>query len=166
MQIQKIQSGTSFQANNTRYIDKESHEQLVQILRKMDKETVYKSNEYTFESTRTTRVELFNHDTNKKYAELVDTRRNLDKIPEGKDLFKQSLLTIGKINLVIDNKTGKITDFCKPFFTSWNKVFKQVRNTLVMINATYHNSWNVKKHQFSISGFTKKGFENLNKIKV
>ena len=166
MQVQKVQANVAFQANKTRYIGEDSHEQLIQILRKMDKETVYKSNEYTFESTRTTRVELYNHDKGEKIARLVDTRRDLDRIPEGKDLYKETLLTIGKTQLVIDNKSGNIIDYYKPFLTSWKKVFKQLEKVLVMINASYNMNGHVRKHQFNLKGFTEKGAEIIRKIKV
>ena len=45
-------------------------------------------------------------------------------------------------------------------------IMKKINDVLVTINATYHNSWSVKKHKFGIKGFTKKGIEILEKKKV
>ncbi|MBQ4114130.1 hypothetical protein IJD34_01860 [bacterium] len=166
MKIQNIQPNLNFEAKKTRYIDVESHEQLMQILRKMDGETEFKENEYKFESTRTTRLELINPNKNKKLAELIDGRRNLKKFPEGKDLIKETCLTIGKTELVIDNKTGKIIDYYKPFLKTWKKILKEINITLIMINASYYNSKHVIKHKFGIDGLTKKGAEILSKMKI
>ena len=164
MKVQSIQSNINFEAKKPRYIGLESQEQLIQILRKMDNETVYKSNDYSFESTKTTRLRLFNHDKNEQLAELIDTRKNLKKLPEGNDMFNETLLTIGKTQLVIDNKTGKIIDWDKPFFSTWKGIMKKINDVLIRINATYHNPDYVKKHRFSIEGFTKQGYEKLQKL--
>lgn len=164
MKIQQIKPNLNFEARKKRYIDLESKKQLTQILRKMDSETVYQSDGATFESTRTSRLELFSHDKNKKTAELVDTRRNLDKIPEGYDMIKETLLTIGKTELVIDNKSGEIIDWNKPFFSSWKGIMKKISDTLITINATYHQPEYVKKHYFAIEGLTKKGYNKLQSL--
>ena len=165
MKIQQVQPNLNFEAKR-RYIDLESQEQLTQILRKMDKETEYKENEYTFAHSKTTRLQLFNHDKNEKLAELVDARHNLKKLPEGKDMFGTTSLTIGKIQLAIDNKSGEILAWYKPFFTSWKGIMKKINDTLMTINTVYHRSEFVKKYKFGIEGYTKKGAEFLNKIKV
>ena len=166
MKVQQVQPNINFEAKKPRYIDYESREQLTQILRKMDKETVYKSNDYSFESTKTTRLNLYEYGENKTIAELIDTRKNLKKLPEGKDMFNETLLTIGETELVIDNKSGKIIDWHKPFFSTWRGIMKKINTVLIMINASYHNPSCVKKHRFSVEGFTKKGAEILQNIKV
>ena len=58
MKIQQVQSNLGFQSNKKRYISQESHEQLIQILRKMDNETIYRQNENSFESIRTSSLNL------------------------------------------------------------------------------------------------------------
>lgn len=166
MRVQQVQPYINFEAKKRRYIDLESQEQLTQILRKMDKETEYKENEYSFEHSKITRLELFNHDKNEKIAELVDARKNLKKLPEGKDMFGTTSLTIGKVQLAIDNKSGEILAWWKPFFSTWRGIMKKINDVLITINASYHNSWQVKKHKFGIEGFTKKGAEFIEKIKI
>lgn len=163
MKVQYIQSNPTFEKKH-RFIDLESQEQLTQILRKMDKETEYKENEYSFAHLKTTRLELFGN-KNKKLAELVDARKNLKRLPEGKDMFGTTSLTINKVQLVIDNKSGEIIDYFKPFFKTWKGIIKDINNTLLDFN-NYFYSTVVKKHKFGIEGLTKKGAEALDKIKV
>ena len=163
MKIQQVQSNINFEAKKRRFIDLESHEQLVQILRKMDKDTVCKVNGATFESTKTTRVDLLGNRHEKK-AELLDMRGNFRKLDEGRDVFKESLLTIGETQVTIDNKTGEIKAWKKPFFSTWKNIMKNIRDTLIEINAMFHYPDYVKKHRFSIEGFTKKGYETVQKI--
>ena len=165
MKVQPIQQNINFEAKR-RFIDLESKEQLTQILRKMDKETEYVSNEYIFEFSKIKRLELFNHDKNKKIAELVDARQNMKRLPEGKDMLGTTSLTIGETQLAIDNKSGEILAWNKPFFSSWKSVMKKINDTLVTINNLFHNSAVVKKYKFGMSGFTQKGFETLQKLKT
>ena len=165
MKVQHIQQNINFEAKK-RFIDLESKEQLTQILRKMDKETVYASNEYTFEISKTKRLELFNHNKDKKIAELVDARQNMERLPEGKDMIGTTSLTIGETQLAIDNKSGEILAWHKPFFSSWKNVMKKINDTLITINNVFHNSALVKKHKLGICGFTQKGFEALQKLTV
>ena len=164
MKVQQIQPNINFESNKRRYIGSESYQQLEQILHQMDNETVYKSNEYSFQSTKTTRLSLMDNKTKK--AELIDTRNKLDKIPTEKQMQENTLLTIGKTELVIDNKSGEIIDYYKPFFTCWKKVLKKIQTTLGAINSSYNNSNIVQKHKLTVEGFTKKGFEVLSRIKV
>ncbi len=161
MKIQQVHSNINFEAKR-RFIDLESQEQLIQILRKMDKETVYKENAGIFESTKTTRIELLDHNRDKK-AELVDLRGNLKKLVEGRDMFRETILTMGKTKVFINNQTGEIKAWEKPFFSSWSNILKNIHNTLIEINAIFHHTDYIKKYKFSIEGFTKKGYEVLQK---
>ena len=105
MKVQQIQPNMTFNANKTtRRLDYESHEQLEQILTKMDKETLYKQTEYSFESTRTKRLSLYDH-KNREIAELIDSRQNLNQIGSNNQMFDNTFLKICKFQLVIENKT-------------------------------------------------------------
>ena len=165
MKIQQIHPSLNYKAKKKRFIDIESREQLTQILRKMDKETEYLSNEYTFEHSKITRLELFNHNK-KKIAEMVDARQNMKKLPEGKDMIGTTSLTIGETQLAIDNKSGEILAWNKPFLKSWKSIMNKINDTLITFNNVFHNSALVKKHKFGISGFTEKGAELIRKITV
>ena len=165
MKVQQIQPNMTFNANTTtRRLDYESQEQLQQILTKMDKETLYKQDEYSFESTRTTRLSLYDH-KNREIAELIDSRQNLNQIGSNNQMFGNTCMTIGKIQLVIENKTGKIIDYYKPFLKTWNSVMKNIKNTLLDFNNGFYTKL-VEKHRIGIQGFTEKGFKTIKGIKA
>ena len=165
MKIQQVQSNLNFEAKK-RFIDSDSHYYLEKLLDKMDEETVYKSNEYHFESSRLTRLTLCDTKKACDKAELVDTRRFLDKVPEKNKRDSETLLTIGKTQLVIKNSNGEIIDYYKPFLKPWKKVIKQAGEVIKAFLNLYNTPEMVMKHRFNIDGFTKKGFEVLEKIKV
>jgi hypothetical protein len=166
MKVQQIQPYTTFGANKTtRRLDYESYEQLEQILTKMDKETLYKQDEYSFESTRTKRLSLYDH-KNREIAELIDSRQILVPIENRNQMFDNTYLTIGKVQLVIENKTGKIIDYYKPFLKTWNSVLKNIKNTLLDFNNGFYTKGLVEKHRIGIQGFTEKGFKIIKGIKA
>ena len=107
MKVQQVQPNTTFNANKiTRRLDYESHELLRKLLETIDKETVFKNNEYAYESTKTRQITLRDF-KKREIAELIDTRQNLAQINTGNQMFDNTCLTIGKVELVIENKTGK-----------------------------------------------------------
>ena len=167
MKVQLIQSNKSFQANNkvSRYIDYESQKLLGKLLEKMDIETVFKGNEYAYESTKTRQITL--RDSKKReIAELIDTRQNLTKIyPGGDQMFGNTCLTIGKVQLVIENKTGKIIDFYKPFLKTWNGIMRKIGETLLDFNNNFYTNV-VQKHRYTTKGLYPKGKEFAKKLKV
>ncbi|MBO5738649.1 hypothetical protein J6R97_04845 [bacterium] len=160
MRIQQVQSSINFEAKKRRFIDLESQEQLIQILRKMDENTFYKEISGHFESKKTVRIDLFDHNHNKK-AELIDMRGNLKKLDEGKDIYNTTTLTIGKTQVSINNKTGEIKEWEKPFFSSWNTILKKIKNTLSEINTAYHQPERVHKYKLGIEGLTKEAYNKL-----
>ena len=165
MKIQQVQTNTTFNANKTtKRLDYESYEQLEQILTKMDKETLYKQDEYSFESTRTKRLSLYDH-KNREIAELIDSRQNLVPIKNRNQMFDNTCLTIGKVELVIENKTGKITDYYKPFLKTWNSIMKKIGETLLDFNNGFYTSM-VQKHRYTTKGLYPKGKELAKKLKV
>lgn len=164
MKVQAFQTNPTFQAKKRRFIDMESHEQLSGILNKMNNEAEYHSGEHYFKSTTTNRLNLYD-DKKQEKVELIDTRKFLSKQPEHKQMTSNTLLTVGKTELVIKNKTGEIIDYYKPFFKSWKSVMNSIKQVLLMMNASFYNSDVVKKHRLGVEGFTKKGMEVLQEIK-
>ena len=166
MKIQPVQANTTFNANKTtRRLDYESHELLEKLLTTMDKETIFKGNEYAYESTKTRQITL--HDSkNREVAELIDTRQNLTNIyPGGNQMFGNTCLTIGKVQLVIENKTGKIIDYYKPFLKTWNGIMKKICDTLLDFNNCFYTNM-VQKHRYTTKGLYPKGKELAKKLKV
>jgi len=163
MNIQPIQSNLTFEAKKRRFISLESHEQLKDILQKMNNEAKYKSTENQFETSFIARLSLKKQKNN---VELCDTRLFMKKMPEKRQLEKQTLLTIGKSELVINNKSGEITEYKKPFFTTWRSIMKKINSCLLLFNNDYHKPEAINKTRVSLSGFTKKGLEILLEKKV
>ena len=162
MKVQQLQPNMNFEAKR-RFVDIDSLKSLRQVLRKMDEDTAYKETGGTFVSTKVTRIEYF--DRNKeKQAELVDLRGNLKRLDEGRDMYQETLLKVGKTQVTIDNRTGEIKSWEKPFFSTWSGIMKKIEFALIDFNIWYHQAERVKKHKFSIEGFTKKGYETLQKI--
>ena len=162
MKVQQVQPNLNFEAKR-RYIDIDSLKNLRHILRKMDEDTTYKEQGGTFESTKTTRIEYFDR-YKEKQAELIDSRGNLKRLDEGRDMYQETILKVGKTQVAIDNRTGEIKSWEKPFFSTWSGVLKKIRYALIDFDVMYHQAARVKKHRFSIEGFTKKGYETLQKM--
>ena len=162
MRVQQVQPNLNFEAKR-RYIDIDSLKNLRHILREMDKDTVYQEHDGTFESTKTTRIEYFDR-YKEKQAELIDLRGNLKKLDEGRDMYQETVLKVGKTQVSIDNRTGEIKSWEKPFFSTWSGIMKKISFALIDFDVFYNNASRVKKHRFSIEGFTKKGYETLQKI--
>lgn len=156
MKIQQINQ-TLFGAKD-RFLNSRQLHNIKIILTRMNSETVYKSDKMVFSSTITNRL---SHGK----TQFTDTRLFFDKVPDKKQMSGVSLLAIGKTMLVIDNETGKITDWKKPALKCWHRILNDVDKTLDFFNKEYFNTCLVKKHRFSIAGFTQKGADKINNIK-
>ena len=102
---------------------------------------------FKFLQEKTTCLELFNHDKCEKLAELIDGRDNYNKLSEAKEMFGTTFLTIGKMELLINNKSGEIIAYSKPFLKTWNNILKNIRSTLLDFNSCYYTTF-VKKNYF------------------
>ena len=74
---------------------------------------------------------------------------------------KESLITIGKTQLVIDNSTGEIIDYKKPFFKTWSSIMKQLDHFLTVFRVNYNYSGRVEKKRLTMPGCTEKGWEKM-----
>ena len=92
-------------------------------------------------------------------------RDSVNKVNQKKQLVRESLVDIGKTQLVIDNKSGEIIDYRKSFFKPWSKVLKTLEQALEIIKCNYNNPEIVQKQRLSLSGFTPKGVRKLKIIK-
>ncbi len=150
MQVHNIQS-TSFQGKTRRFVTPEVKEGIRELLTKMNSETDYKTNKYVFKSEFTKSLKYGDK------AEFIDGRLYLTKFPKSEQMQKETLFTIGKTQLVIDNKTGEIIKFVKPFFTTWKKIMKNVDEYVNLFKQNYDNSNVITKKRLSMQGFTEEG---------
>ena len=128
------------------------------ILSKMNQKSLYSSNKYSFEADVLKGISIGDK------AYFLDGRCVLANLPEDKQMQYESRLNIGRTRLIIDNKTGNITDCSKPFFKSWKSVFKDLDKYLNIFAGNFDNNNVVKQHRVKFSGFTKAGFEKLQNL--
>ncbi len=128
------------------------------LLTQMNQETEVKRNEYTFNSTVTKSLQY------KDKATFIDGRMIFEKVPAEKQMTKETLFTIGKTQLVIDNKTGQIIDYYKPFLTRWSKIISNIDKYLKIFKENFNNPNIVKKKKITMEGFTQAGYEIMQKM--
>ena len=161
MKVQPITKQLTFEKKQ-RFIDTNTRDQLKNILTKMNNETKkYDINEYIFETTVTKRLVSTKNQLGKT-LELTDDRLFcwLEK-PPIKQLTSNTLLSIGKTELVICNETGEIIDYYKPFFTTWKNIMKRISESISIFDKNFDNPNVVQKKKLSVSGYTEKGAKIL-----
>ena len=151
MKVQQIAPAQAFEAKQ-RYISQTAKDNIKELLTKMNAETEIEIRYYTFTSTITKSLA----DKEGK-SKLIDGRMLFQRIREKKQMVKQTMLDIGKTQLVIDNKTGEIIDYAKSFFTSWGRILKKVDKFTKFFLDNYDNPDKVKKERLSIEGLTQRG---------
>lgn len=159
MQIQKIQS-SSFNGKQ-RFITHAMQDNINILMDKMNEGTEYHSDGLNFVTTIFKEIS-----TKDKKVRFQDGRIYFGDKLKRKSLKKEALLTIGKTELVIDNKTGEIIDYYKPFFTTWKSIMKKIEKYLNFFRENFDNSEVVEQRKLTVSGFTKKGFERFEKLKA
>ena len=157
MKIQQLGTSQSFEAKQ-RFITPKSYENIKTLLTKMNAETEIETRYYTFTSTITKSLKS-------DKAEFIDGRMFFTKKPEKQQMKKETLFTIGKNELVINNKNGEIIDYHKSFFSSWKKIIKNIEKYTDFFLKNYDNQELVKKRKVSIEGFTLDGWNVLENAK-
>lgn len=143
-----------------RFLSKNGHENLKTILKNINAETTMKKNDFCWSSEFIKSVTLKNEN-----VKVTDGRMLLDKVPQEDQLIKESMIDVGKTELVIDNKSGEIIDYYKKFYTPWSKVLKKLEQGLETIKENLNNPEVVKKQWLGMSGFTSKGAQKLQEVK-
>ena len=164
MKVQPITKQLTFEQKQ-RFVDTQTRDQLKCVLTKMNNETTkYNINEYIFETTVTKRL-ISTKNQLGKTLELTDDRKFKQKKPPIKQLTSNTLLTIGKTELVICNETGEIIDYYKPFFTTWKNIMKRISESISIFDKNFDNPNVVQKKKMRITEFTEKGAKILLKGK-
>ena len=165
MKVQPITKQLTFEKKQ-RFIDTKTRDQLKNILTKMNNETTQCDiNEYKIETTVTKRLVSTKNQLGKT-LELTDDRLFIwMKNPPIKQLTSNTLLSIGKTELVICNETGEIIDYYKPFFTTWKNIMKRISESISIFDKNFDNPNVVQKKKLSVTGYTEKGAKILFKGK-
>ncbi len=156
----KVQQTTQTQFAGKHYLKLNQMKGIKNLLTRMNAETVTNRTETWFSSTITKELSY-----KKNKIRFIDGRMIFDKVADNEQMQRETLFTLGKTELVINNKTGEIIDWKKPLLTGWNRIMKKVDKSLKFLNEQYDNSAVVKKKKISFEGFTKKGIEILEKLK-
>ena len=157
MRVQNIQP-TAFEKKQ-RFVTKEMYGTIRSLLTDMNKETVTNNNGYVYVSTITKELKY------KDKIRFIDGRMYFSKLPENEQMRKESLITLGNAQLVVNNKTGEIIDFSKPLFKTQKSIMKSLETYLNVLKENYNNDNIVNKKYVSISGYTAKGEETRKLLK-
>ena len=159
MQIQQV-GNTNINYGSKKHLLTENMKASVEsLLIRMNAETSRTINGDYFKSTITKKI----HYANK--ASFEDERRLTKKVSHDKQIHGFSVLKIGKkISLDIDNATGEIVDFVKPFYKPWFVVFNQAKNILSDMRANFYNKELVKKERYSVNELTPEGRKKMKEI--
>ena len=129
------------------------------VLTRMNEKTKYADDGYSFAT------EILKRLTIGDKAEFIDGRCFINKVAPDKQMQKHTLFTMGKTQLVINNKSGEIVDYYKPFYKPWKKVMKNLEKYLQIFSDNFDNPQIVTQHRLSFSGFTKAGLQKIQEIK-
>ena len=154
MQVQNIQS-TNFQAKQ-RFVTSKTKDSITELLKLMNEKTIYSSNGYTFSSAVYNAIS-----DSKQKIKFQDGRIYLGDKLKQKNLQGKVLITVGKTEMAIDNKTGEILDYHKPFYTSWKNVLSKVGTALEFFRQNFNNKELVQQRVLRIQGFTEQGLNKL-----
>lgn len=154
MKIQAIQSNQSF-TGNPHFISNNAHKDLATILVNLNRKTVTKFNGDFFHSEIPNTLRMGEKTT------FYDKRYYMMPAPADKQIVGSSELALGKINLLINNRTGEVIKCKKPFLTRWKKVLKKAESALKTFKEELDNSNVVEKQIVKVSGMTKDGIKSL-----
>lgn len=154
MKIQAIQSNQSF-TGNPHFISNNAHKDLATILVNLNRKAVTKFNGDFFHSEIPNTLKIGEKTT------FYDKRYYMMPAPSDKQIDGSSELALGKINLLINNRTGEVIRCKKPFLTRWKKVLKKAESALKTFKEELDNSNVVEKQIVKVSGMTKDGIKSL-----
>ena len=67
--------------------------------------------------------------------------------------------------MVINNDTGEIIDYYKPFFTTWKSIMKKIDKYVQFFKENFDNRELVKERKLTTSGFTEEGYKKFQELK-
>ncbi len=160
MYIRKIMNNILHPRFGKYHISKQTTENTQKLLRMMNRSTKYDINEAgtSFESDILSSI-------NMGKVRFSDIRMYITPVREAEKNISDCTLEIGKNLLVINSTTGEITAHRIGWLTSWKYLKYRAESAIKQMVENFNNPDVVQKKSFKIAGFTKLGFENLNKIK-
>jgi len=158
MRVYNIQD-TNFQSKQ-RFVTPAAKENINFLINKMRETTKYKTDGYCFKST------IFKElSDSKKEARFIDGLVYTgDKLKRNTMKGGETLFTIGKTELVIDNNSGEIIDYYKPFYKTWNGIMKKIDEFVTFFKENFENDNLVYKRYLTNAGFTEEGLKRFRKL--
>lgn len=150
MQVQPINHSNNIIFGQKRYLDSQTYEYLKKLLPRINKQAVYVSNDTNYKSS-------FLKELHVDDFTLIDGRTLLKQVPQNEQLQKETLIEVGKAQLVINNRNGEIIDEYKPIFESWHSLLNKLSKYLKLISENFENTALVKRTRLNSSGLTEKG---------
>ncbi len=160
MQVTQIQN-TNFESKipKKRFISDNMRASVESLLIRMNGELNRIQDGDYFKSTITTKL----HYNNK--AVFEDERRLTKKVQQNEQMRGFSNLKIGKkIVLDIDNESGEIIDYVKPFYKPFFLVLKKAENVLQEMRTNFYNNDVMKKEQLTINDLTPEGKQKIKRM--
>lgn len=156
MQIQAIQNTNIAFEKKARVLRENQMDNLKELLTKMNAETKNEQTDVLFRTTITKKLS-----SPKTKVKLIDGRLIFNKTTPKRQMQGETILKLGKTELVINNKNGEVKVSHKDFFESWKNIFKKIDNALKIFNKHFDNPDIVNKSYLTIEGFTKKGINSI-----
>ena len=159
MRVNSIQS-TNFQSKQ-RFVSPKTKENINFLIGKMREETAYKTDGY--HSVSTIFKEISDKNKTVKFMDglvYVGDKLKRKTMKGGETLFK-----LGKTELVIDNNSGEVIDYYKPFYKTWKGIMKKVDKYVNFFKENFDNEDLVNKRYLNMSGFTVDRFKRFQSLK-
>lgn len=122
--------------SKVKYIPQETALNLGKLLRTMDKDTLkYTNGDFAY--LHEVKSLTVPKEGSIKRGKYLAKRNKFDElIPYGDNT---TMLEMNKARLIINNDTSKIIEYKKPFFMSWNNLFKKADLLIIEALNNYHN---------------------------
>lgn len=158
MIIQQVQSN-SFEAK-PKYIPQDLSENMGTLIRKMRAETKTSTTGDIWQSTHVRGVTVKDGGSIKDGKFLARRNEADELVPFGENF---TMIEMGKSRLIINNQTRELVEHKKPFFTSWNSIYRKA--SLLILDALNHysNPDFVQKIFIKKEGLTQSGAEKADK---
>lgn len=155
MQVKKIEN-QNINYGAKHFLSQNMRASISSLLIRMNAETNRIIDGDYFKSTITKRI----HYAGK--ASFEDERNLTQKVNHKKQFQGFSVLTIGKkISMDIDNVTGEIIDFVKPFYKPWFLVIRQAEKILREMRASFYDKELMKKDRYTVRKLTPEGEKTM-----
>ena len=158
MNVNRVDS-TNFYSSKTHFLSDNAKSSVESLLIRMNAEVNRKQEEDYFKSTIITKLHYGDNIT------FEDERHLTKKLMQNEQMQGFSVLRLGKKTILdIDNKTGEIIDFIKPFYKPWFLVLKQAENILSAMRTNFYDETSITKDKLTINKLTPEGSKKIKQM--